>query len=647
MNIKAISFAMVFTWWGTAANALQVGGRSAATPLRESSTPFRTNYQSVPSPAARSPLFASAVADEETGDAAIVNEQSSPPSSSIMSRIPRWTVPAGIFAVGYGLGKVVIKNQPDKAIASRISFAQLFLVFFIGRDLWRSTPQWIKPRVTRFFRRIISVFRMGLGEDSSILDEIDEEVGDVDDITDFSILALKLQGAMDVAKKNLRLDDEGELTVSDCAEDLDASVKSTKNSDSKKDDFNVQASLLALLQLMWQVKSRRASARDQFYRFAGISAPDDVLEGMDEMFELADLAYDEHLSGKPLKAVLDEMGYRLIKHDKTAVPGYLGHYVAISNSNLPNSTKTAIIGVKGTSNFEDFLTDMCGSAVEHELDNPFYDGGNTTFRCHEGMLISSRRLCEDLQPLVENLLIPSGYEIKIVGHSLGAGCATILAIILRSFLPTLQANESEGKERLKVWAFASPPVLDLDSARACESFVTTVVNNVDIIPRANISPLVVTTRLLRTVNKRLKEKNLDMSNFKSSIAFLNKLREGKDGEMLMAADEIMAELDSSLARVELRDSDHLYVPGKAVVLYDLWELEEKKESQREETSDSEELNIPTAEDAIISDGTCDVLRYIELDGRMFDDHMAPAYRSSIAAILSKRKIEIEEQANIV
>ncbi len=427
---------------------------------------------------------------------------------------------------------------------------------------------------------------------------------------------------MDVAKKNLCLDDEGELAVSDCADDLESSVKSTKSNDSK-DDFNVQASLLALLQLMWQVKSRRASARDQFYRFAGISAPDDVLEGMDEMFELADLAYDEHLSGKPLKTVLDEMGYRLIKHDKTAVPGYLGHYVAISNSNLPNSTKTAIIGVKGTSNFEDFLTDMCGSAVEHSLEKPFYDGGNTTFRCHEGMLISSRRLTEDLQPLVENLLIPSGYDIKIVGHSLGAGCATILAIMLRSLLPTLQASNPQGKERLEVWAFASPPVLDLDSARACESFVTTVVNNVDIIPRANISPLVVTTRLLRAVNRRLKEKNLDMSNFKSSIAFLNKLREGKDGEMLMAADEIMAELDSSLAKVELRDSDHLYVPGKAVVLYDLWELEEKKESQREEASDAEKLDIPTAEDAIISDGTCDVLRYIELDGRMFDDHMAP------------------------
>ncbi len=187
---------MVFTWWGTTANALGTGGESATKRLREGPTPSRTNYHSLTSPAARSPLFASAAADEETGDVAVVNEPSSPRSSSMMSRIPRWAVPAGIFVTGYGVGKVVIKSQPDKAVASRISMSQLLLVFFIGRDFWRSTPEWIKPRVIRFFRRIISVFRMGLGENSSILDEFDEEGGDVDDITDFSILALKLQGAV-------------------------------------------------------------------------------------------------------------------------------------------------------------------------------------------------------------------------------------------------------------------------------------------------------------------------------------------------------------------------------------------------------------------------------------------------------------------
>ena len=292
------------------------------------------------------------------------------------------------------------------------------------------------------------------------------------------------------------------------------------------DDFNFQASLLALIQLLWQVKSRRANARDQMYRFSGTEVPNEMLVGMDDMFELADLAYDEHPSGKSLKVVLKEMGYDLIKHDTTMVPGYLGHYVAISSD--ASKEKKAIIGVKGTSNFEDFITDMCASAVEYNLSNPFYDGGGTALRCHEGVFISSRRLADDLRPFIENLLLPSGFKLKIVGHSLGAGCATLLSIFLRSSIPSLQEPDANCDERLKVWAFASPPILDLESAIGCSSFVTSVVNNCDIVPRANISPLVVTARLLRAVNKRLKERNLDMSNLQSTIAFLNKMREGKE-----------------------------------------------------------------------------------------------------------------------
>jgi len=373
---------------------------------------------------------------------------------------------------------------------------------------------------------------------------------------------------------------------------------------------------------------------------------------MDDMFELADLAYDEHKDGE-IKQVLKGMGYNLIKHDTTAVPGYTGHYIALNSDS--SKEKTAVIGVKGTSNFEDFLTDLCASSVQYNLTHPFYDGGSNTLRCHEGVYISSQRLFEELLPVVKNLLIPSGYKITIVGHSLGAGCATLLAMMLRASIPSLQ----ESNKQLKVWAFASPPVLDLSSALACSPFVTTVVNNCDIIPRANISPFAVTVRVMRAVNKRLTEKNLSMSDFKSTLAFLNKIGEGSDGEMLMDEDELAAELDVALERTDLRDPDHLYVPGKVVVMYDLWEKEQNRmQKQQTETekdftnilkdwmqtvkkadvhsSDVDLSNISTAEEAILCDGTCKALRYIELDGRLIDDHMAPNYRSSIANILSSR-----------
>jgi hypothetical protein len=421
-----------------------------------------------------------------------------------------------------------------------------------------------------------------------------------------------------------------------------------------RDDFNIQASVLALLQLQWQIKSKRASVRDQIYRSSGSPVPGEILEGMDLMFELADLAYDDHKDGS-VKQVLNGMGYNLIRHDTTTMPGFVGHYIALNSD--PSKEKRAIISVKGSSNLEDFLTDMCASAVEYNLTNPFFEGGSNKLRCHEGVYISSLRLAEELLPIIQNLLLPSGYKIDIVGHSLGAGCAAILSILLRSSIPSLR----ESDDILKVYAFASPPVLDLDSAIGCSSFVTTVVNNCDVIPRANISPLMATMSLLRSVNKRLRERKLDMSNFQSTIAFLNKIREGKYGEMLMNADEFATELDDALERADVRDIDDLYVPGKVVVMYDLWDMEQQSELYQQgkqgniinilkdwshlvqganmHPKDGDLKHVSAAKEAILCDGTCKVLRLIELDGRLLDDHMVPNYRSSINYILSKNKNE--------
>ena len=247
--------------------------------------------------------------------------------------------------------------------------------------------------------------------------------------------------------------------------------------------------------------------------------------------------------------------------------------------------------------------------------------------------------------------------MKRASSSLGAGCLTIVSMLLRASIPLLR----DDSDKLKVWAFASPPILDYKTALACKSHVTTVVNNADAVPRGNISPLVVTTKVLRAVDKKLKERGLDFSSYKSTIAFMNKMKEGKDGEMLMSVDEIEKELDVALEETDLNDSDYLYVPGNVVMMYNLWEEQEKQQDTEDEDDEQKDMytlikdwitkvedtdmhsgdndsNSTTAAavEAVLCDGTCKALRFIELDDRLLDDHMAPAYRDSIANILATR-----------
>ena len=636
-------------------------------------------------------LFNTMPAANNNEEAASAAKKSSSPLSSPIARALL------VFSIGYGLGGGASLSawQQRRITTDKIGVTRIALTILILREAWRFCPHWLKPRIIRFVKGLIHVltapFRRFVGYTTTADDNNDAEneasssattdsksftnrrqESQQDDITDLSNFITKVKQVLRVAKSKIEAEEH-------------SSGEAYKTSE-------MQLSLLAYLQLLWQIKAKRANSRDELYRGAGerlvpssssSNHHHDLLVGADEMFELADLAYNEHVSGEDLTVVLKGMGYDLIKHDTTTpVPGYLGHYVAISGDDDDGSVvaednsssssllkkkekeKIAVIGIKGTSTLEDLLTDMCANSVEYTLDHPFYEGGSKTLRCHEGVYISSQRLVADLLPLVKNLLIPSGYKIVVVGHSLGAGCATIVSLLLRASIPSLRADSNK---KLKVWAFASPPVLDLDSSRGCSSFVTTVVNNCDVVPRFNIGPFVVTVRLLRAMHKRLKERNLGMTDLllKDWLKKSHKDLEEEEGcddekdEMLMSMEEYVLAINDAISRSDDHDPDHLYVPGKVLVLYDLWEKEQVFEDGRKESAKDyatilkewvkhlkeedtlrsiDEVdaakNVPMAEEAILSDGTCKALRLIEFDGRLIDDHLASSYRSSIANILS-------------
>jgi hypothetical protein len=529
-------------------------------------------------------------------------------------------IPVGIaFLTGYQVGIRVIKNSmstSNSAIPSTSSVQgrswptlTLLLITFGLKEIWFAIPSWLKrnlPWIRRPRNRANGATRDIVINETSTQKNSNTRSVDHDhnhnDLTSIYAVTVKLQSLFTLASNKL-------------------------SSLSQDDQGNIPLAFLVLLQLMSQIKSNCAELRDDAYQEDGTPMTDFTeFESLKEYFEFADWAYDELPEETSLKETLYDVGFTLLRHDKTDLPGFVSHYVAWNpRRNL------VVIAIKGTSSLGDILTDCCGLAVSHELDCPFVEGANAIIRCHEGILLSSRRLCHDLEPLLNDLILPTRFNILVTGHSLGAGVASLVGVLLRSRLSILRRDPS----RLRVVAFAAPPILDCDSALACKSFVTTVVNNADIIPRASLSNLLVLIEFLKRIDRELELKGKRPKDLVSTSQFLIELSRNNT-EMIVSVDEIKNAMNEAFSRVDLRDPDHLFVPGRVIHMYDLWTKDCNSKSLKREENSVPVTIIKTAEKAQITDGTSMALRAIELDSRFLDDHLCPGYRSSIQSLLNSQ-----------
>lgn len=69
----------------------------------------------------------------------------------------------------------------------------------------------------------------------------------------------------------------------------------------------------------------------------------------------------------------------------------------------------------------------------------------------------------------------AGYRVTIVGHSLGAGAASLLAVALRG----------RGLQRVRCYAFANPNCAGIQLCSSCADYVTSVVFRDDIVTRVS------------------------------------------------------------------------------------------------------------------------------------------------------------------
>ncbi|KAL4565222.1 hypothetical protein LXL04_029308 [Taraxacum kok-saghyz] len=150
-------------------------------------------------------------------------------------------------------------------------------------------------------------------------------------------------------------------------------------------------------------------------------------------------------------------------------------------------SKCFLLLIRGTHSIKDTLTAATGAVVpfHHSV---LHDGGISNLilgYAHCGMVAAARWIAKLSIPfLLQALKDNPGYEVKIVGHSLGGGTAALLTYILR-----------EQKDLSSISCITFAPgiclVLNIINTAACmtwelaesgQHFITTIINGSDLVP---------------------------------------------------------------------------------------------------------------------------------------------------------------------
>jgi len=140
------------------------------------------------------------------------------------------------------------------------------------------------------------------------------------------------------------------------------------------------------------------------------------------------------------------------------------------------SLNAIVLAVRGTHSFKDAFTSLTGASKPHHVVDT---NGVILGYSHFGMLASARWLKGEVGgALAQALAANPGYQLYIIGHSLGGGTAAMLTMMLR--------EQGGPFAEAQCVAIACPACMTLELAKSCAGYVTTVVNCADVIP--TISP---------------------------------------------------------------------------------------------------------------------------------------------------------------
>jgi hypothetical protein len=197
----------------------------------------------------------------------------------------------------------------------------------------------------------------------------------------------------------------------------------------------------------------------------------DTVDKLNTLLNLADLSYTDTMD-EIQQRLETEFGYELAYCAMESSTGKPSHFVAVkkNQSKWSNILEVTLV-VRGTKTITDVVTDLLCDAVD-------YRGG----KAHAGILQSGQYLAAKHQNLFKKLCELSGkkeLKVTLIGHSLGAGAASIAGMELHD----------QHNIEVEVIGFGCPSLVSEDLSKQAETYITTVVSDNDCVPRMSAATM--------------------------------------------------------------------------------------------------------------------------------------------------------------